>query len=81
MRFGVYLVTGILVSDLAARARDRAREAEQREREAALLAEVSTALLSGGGVVAELPRITEATAGVLDLPLSRIELDGQRFSP
>ena len=75
LALGVYLVTGLLVSDLAARARDRAREAEQREREAALLAEVSTALLSGGGVVAELPRITEATARLLDLPLSRIELD------
>jgi K+-sensing histidine kinase KdpD len=35
----VYLVTGVVVSELAARARRRAFEAEQREREAAELAE------------------------------------------
>src|SRR5216110_3898657 len=40
----VYLVTAIVVSDLAARARRRAREAEQREREAALLARIGSAL-------------------------------------
>ena len=43
----VYLVTGIVVSELAARARMRAAEAEQREREEALLAELSIALLQG----------------------------------
>jgi two-component system sensor histidine kinase KdpD len=74
--FLVYVVTGILVSDLAARARRRAHEAEQREREAFLLAEVSTALLSGARVLDELPRIATATAVVLGLPASRIELDG-----
>jgi K+-sensing histidine kinase KdpD len=35
----VYLVTGVVVSELAARARRRAVEAEEREREAAELAE------------------------------------------
>ena len=35
----VYLVTAVVVSELAARARRRAVEAEQREREAALLAQ------------------------------------------
>jgi len=55
--FAVFVVTGLLVSELASRARNRAREAEQREREAALLAEVSTTLLSGAQAHAELPRI------------------------
>jgi two-component system sensor histidine kinase KdpD len=72
--FVVCLVTGLLVSDLAARARRRAREAEQREREAALLAEVATTLLSGAAADAELPRIAEATASVLQIPSARIEL-------
>src|SRR5436309_13081627 len=43
----VYLVTAVVVSELAARARRRAVEAEQREREAALLAQASDALLRG----------------------------------
>lgn len=41
----VYLVTAVVVSDLAARARRRAAEAEQREQEAALLADAAAALL------------------------------------
>src|SRR5207237_8787424 len=50
----VYLVTAIVVSGLAARARRRAREAEQREREAALLAQIGSALLRGVDVREEL---------------------------
>ena len=38
----VYLVTAVVVSELAARARRRAAAAEQRERESALLAELAT---------------------------------------
>lgn len=41
----VYLATAVVASELAARARRRAREAEQREREAALLADAAAALL------------------------------------
>jgi two-component system, OmpR family, sensor histidine kinase KdpD len=41
----VYLVTGIVASELAARARRRAEEAERREREAALLADLAASLL------------------------------------
>src|SRR5216110_1835693 len=37
----VYLVTAVVVSELAARARRRASEAEQRQREATLFAAVS----------------------------------------
>ena len=41
----VYLATAVVASELAARARRRAREAEQREQEAALLADAAAALL------------------------------------
>ena len=43
----VYLVVGVVVSDLAVRARRRAAEAEQRGREEALLAQMATAFLQG----------------------------------
>jgi two-component system sensor histidine kinase KdpD len=43
----VYLVVAIVASELATRARRRAAEAEQREREAALLADAAAALLEG----------------------------------
>jgi two-component system sensor histidine kinase KdpD len=42
---GVYLITAIVASELATRARRRAAEAEQREREAELLADAAVALL------------------------------------
>lgn len=74
LAFAVYVVTGLLVADLAARARRRARIAEDREREAALLAELSTTLLAGASVEAELPRIAEASARLLGVPAARIEL-------
>ena len=41
----VYLVTGVIASELATRARRRAAEAQQREREAALLADAAAELL------------------------------------
>jgi two-component system sensor histidine kinase KdpD len=43
----VYLVVAIVASELATRARRRAAEAEQREREAELLADAAAALLEG----------------------------------
>jgi two-component system sensor histidine kinase KdpD len=42
---GVYLVTAVVTSELATQARRRAAEAEQREREAALLADAAAAIL------------------------------------
>ena len=68
----VYLVTALLVSDLAARARRRTEEAEQRGREEALIAEVSTALLQGEGVSRELERIQPDVARVLRVDTVRI---------
>ena len=61
----LYLVVAVVTSWLAARARQRAAYAEQREREAALLAAVAASLLGGGAVTDELDGIATRTAGVL----------------
>jgi two-component system sensor histidine kinase KdpD len=74
----VYVVTAVVVSDLAARARRRAAEAEQREREEALLADLSTALLRGEPIAAELDRIASAVAGLFHAERARIELAARR---
>jgi two-component system, OmpR family, sensor histidine kinase KdpD len=70
----VYLVTAVVVSDLAARARRRAVEAEQREREATLLAELATHLLEGRNLEGELGWIGERVAGILGVDRAEIEL-------
>jgi two-component system sensor histidine kinase KdpD len=57
----VYLVTAVVASELATRARRRAAEAEQREREAALLADAAVALLREDS----LDEITERTEAIL----------------
>lgn len=74
----VYLVTAIVVSDLASRARRRAAEAEQREREETLLAELSIALLQGEEIETQLDRIAKATAAVLGVARARLELGPRR---
>jgi two-component system, OmpR family, sensor histidine kinase KdpD len=51
---GVYVVTGIFASELATRARRRAAEAEQRERETALLADAAAELLHRDAAVDEI---------------------------
>jgi two-component system sensor histidine kinase KdpD len=43
----VFVVTAVVASELAARSRRRAAEAEQREREAALLSDAAAAMLQG----------------------------------
>jgi two-component system sensor histidine kinase KdpD len=63
----VYLVTAVVVSQLAARARRRAREA-------ALLAEVATSLLEHGNVSEELERISAEAARVLQVEEAEIVL-------
>ncbi|HEY3070487.1 MAG TPA: DUF4118 domain-containing protein [Gaiellaceae bacterium] len=75
----VYLVTAVVVSDLASRARHRAAQAEQREREEALLAELSIALLQGERLTG-LDRIAEAAARVLGVSRARLEL-GEPTAP
>jgi two-component system sensor histidine kinase KdpD len=74
----VYLATAIVVSLLATRVRRRAAESEQREREAALLAEIASELLSGKPLGDELPLIADGVAGVLAVSSARIELGPER---
>ena len=66
----VFLVTSIVVSELAARSRRRARESS-------LLAEIATSLLERGEVSGELERIAEDAANALQVERARIELGGQ----
>jgi two-component system sensor histidine kinase KdpD len=70
----VYLVTAVVVSDLAARARRRARDAEQRAREAGSLAETARALLQGVEIRRELDRIAALAARALGVADAAIEL-------
>jgi two-component system sensor histidine kinase KdpD len=71
---GVYLGTGIVVSELAARAKRRAVAAEQRQREARLLAEISTYLLEGRSLGEQLGWIAERTAEILGVREAEIVL-------
>ena len=70
----VYLVTAIVVSELATRSRRRAAEAEQREHEEALLGELSVALLQGEHLTAELERVGAAVAKVFHADTARVVL-------
>ena len=70
----VYLVTAVVVSELAARTRRRAAEAEQREREAAFLARVSATLLDSVSIEDELRGIASDAGRVLGVEQIRIEL-------
>jgi two-component system, OmpR family, sensor histidine kinase KdpD len=64
---GVFLVTAVVVSELAARSRRQARES-------ALLAEIATSLLKRGEVSGELERIAVESAQALQVERARIEL-------
>jgi two-component system, OmpR family, sensor histidine kinase KdpD len=70
----VYLATGLVVSELATRARQRAAEAEQREREEALLAELSIALLQGERLEGGLDAIARAVARIMGVTSAHLEL-------
>jgi two-component system, OmpR family, sensor histidine kinase KdpD len=74
LALAVYLVVAVVASELAVRARRRARLAEQREREAALLASMATSFLHGRELADELDRISAGVAEVLRLSHARIEL-------
>ncbi len=75
-----YSVTAVVVGELAARARRRAGDAEQREREASLLAEIAGHLLGGQGLDDELGWIEGRAAEVLEVPHAKIELGPRRTS-
>jgi two-component system sensor histidine kinase KdpD len=71
----VYVATALTVGALASRARRRAAEAEQRERESALVADIASELLRGTRLQKELGRIEQRTAEVLGVSSVRITLD------
>ena len=73
-----YTVTALVVSELASRSQRRAHDAEQREREASLLAEIAGHLLAGTDVESELEWIDGRAAEVLAVPRAEIELGGKR---
>jgi two-component system, OmpR family, sensor histidine kinase KdpD len=69
----VFVVTALVVSELAARSRRQARES-------ALLAEIATSLLERGEVSGELERIASETARALGVESARIEVGAERPS-
>jgi two-component system sensor histidine kinase KdpD len=75
---GVYLVTAVVVSELATRSRRRAADAAQREREATFLADVSGILLEAEYVQSRLKEVAAAAAAVLGVSGPRIELGSVR---
>ncbi len=74
----VYLVTAVVVSELAARSRRRTAEAVQRELEAKLLAGVAAALLEADRVQTRLKDVAAQLADALGLARARIELESLR---
>ncbi len=69
----VYVVTAIVVGSLASRARRRRDEAEQREREAALLADIAAELLRGTRLEDELEGIEQRTASLLGVSSEQVD--------
>ncbi len=72
LALAVYLATSAVVSELAARDRRRAEQAERREREATLLAEIATGLLSRGASEAEVDHIAVGAAAAVGARRGRI---------
>ena len=71
------MVTAIVVGSLASRARGQRAEAEQRELEASLLADIAVEVLRGTRLDDELERIEQRTATVLGVSSVRIALGGR----
>jgi two-component system sensor histidine kinase KdpD len=78
LALAVYLVTAVVVSELATRSRRRAADAAQREREATFLADVSGILLEAEHVQSRLKDVAAAAAAVLGVREPRIELGSVR---
>jgi two-component system sensor histidine kinase KdpD len=74
----VYLAVAIVASQLAAGARRRAEDAEQRGREAEFAADVSSLLLEPGFVQDRMGEIGSRAALVLGVERARIEVDSRR---
>jgi two-component system, OmpR family, sensor histidine kinase KdpD len=69
----VYLTTAVVASELGGRARRRAAEAEQREREAALLADAAAALLGEASLDELRERSVAVLAGADDFTRARFD--------
>jgi two-component system sensor histidine kinase KdpD len=74
----VYLGVAVVAAELAARARRRAEDAEQRGREAGFAAEVSAMLVEPGFVQDKVGEIGSLAARVLGTGGARIELESLR---
>jgi len=72
---GAFLVAAVIASTIAQIARARAREAEERRREADLAAEMARLLLRGGDLVGGLATAARRLAAALELPSAAIELE------
>lgn len=70
-----FLVTAVAASTIAQVARSRAREAEERRREADLAAEMARLLLRGGDLRDGLATASRRLAQALELPSAAIELE------
>jgi two-component system sensor histidine kinase KdpD len=87
LALAVYLVTAVVVGVLAARARRRRDDAEQRRKEAHVLAETAGDLLRGGSLDEVVERLAEQSADVLGVEAARLQLgevapaDGERALP
>jgi two-component system, OmpR family, sensor histidine kinase KdpD len=78
---GVFLVAALVVGRLAARSRERAEQAESRERlarvrevEARLIARVASEVLAGANIEDRLPQIAADTTDESGRPLIRVDL-------
>jgi len=81
LALGIYLVIAFAVGALAARARARREDAEQRRAEAFALAEAALDLLRGRTLDDELDRLAALTAGVLGVETTRLVLGEQPPAP
>ena len=70
----VYVITAIVVGSLASRYRRRGADAEQRERESALLADLAADLLRGVPLTESIEQIEDRTAAVLGVSKVQIAL-------
>jgi two-component system sensor histidine kinase KdpD len=76
----VYLTTAIVVGALASRARRQRAEAQRREEESALLADIASELLRGTGAALDLDHVQQRAAEVLGVTSVRIAL-GESDTP
>jgi two-component system sensor histidine kinase KdpD len=81
LALAVYVVVAIVVGTLASRYRTQSAEAAQREREAALLADIAADLLRGSQLEEGIDHIEERTAAVLGVSSVRMVLGSHPRAP